>query len=94
MGQVHKLQPAHSSGAIAPGPMFERAWAAWPDSGKRRSSRRLAVRAWAMSAAEVGEDKLLKALLRYVEEETDLLSHAGAPGFHRWLYDGRWDYWL
>lgn len=50
--------------------------------------------AWASAALECGERALLNAVLRYVKEDTDLDGHVGAPGFHKWLWDARWEYWL
>lgn len=86
-------QPTPSTGGIAPGPMFEAAWSAWPESGKRRSSRRIAVRSWAIAACECGERELLDAVTRYLNEDPDVHSHTGAPGFHKWMNDARWEYW-
>ena len=79
---------------IAPGPLFEKAWAVFPESGKRRSSRRISALAWARASLVVGEAALLAAVRRYVAEDPDLDGYAGAPGFHRWLNDDRWEYWV
>lgn len=94
MGKVAYLPQRHPSREIAAGPLFEAAWHAFPESGKRRSSRRLSVVAWASAACECGERELLQAVLRYVREDPDIDGNVGAPGFHRWLSDARWEYWL
>jgi hypothetical protein len=92
VAHLYSVAPSHGGG-IAPGPLFEAAWRAWPESGKRRSSRRIAVRAWAIAACECGERELLDAVTRYLKEDPDVHSHTGAPGFHKWMNDARWDYW-
>ena len=41
---------------------FEDGWAAFPETGRKRSSKKLSGPAWAKVAKEVGEDELLAAV--------------------------------
>jgi len=75
-------------------PAFEEAWAAYPESGRLRSSRKQAVPEWQAIAAEIGEPALLAAVKRYAAEDKQHRKEHGAPGFHRWLNWGRWEHWI
>lgn len=66
---------------------------AFPEIGKRRSSRRLCVLPWVSAAMEVGEQALVEAVKRYAREDHDAID-GFVPGFHRWLEQGRWEYWI
>ncbi len=83
---VVQLRPAQSR--------FEDAWAAFPEQGRRRSSKKLSGPLWAKVAKEVGEDELLAAVQRYVREDKDYRRECGPPGFDRWLKWGRYEHWL
>jgi hypothetical protein len=75
-------------------PAFEEAWLAYPETGRLRSSRKLAVPEWQSVAAEIGEPALLAAVRRYTTEDKQHRKDHGAPAFHRWLNWGRWEHWL
>lgn len=79
--------------SFEPGPLFEAAWAAYPEIGRRRSSQRLSVLPWVSAAMEIGERTLLDAVRRYALEDPDALN-GYVTGFHKWLRDGRWEYWV
>jgi hypothetical protein len=70
---------------------FERAWPAFPESGRKRSSRIEAWPEWQIVADAIGEDKLEQACLAFSKSKVE---DCGAPGFHRWLRWGRWEHWL
>lgn len=73
---------------------FKRAWLAFPDSGRGRSSSILAWPEWQAVARDVGETELLGAVVRYAAQDKEHKRDCGAPGFHRWLKSGRWEHWL
>lgn len=73
---------------------FEDGWAAFPETGRKRSSKKLSGPAWAKVAKEVGEDELLAAVQKYAREDKDHRKECGAPGFDRWLKWGRYEHWL
>lgn len=76
-------------------PTFLTAWDHFPDSGRLRSSKREAWPAWAIEADRAGgEDRLLAAVQRYFREDREHRRDCGAPAFHRWLKNGRWEHWL
>lgn len=72
---------------------FEDAWLAFPETGRLRSSRRVAWPEWQKVADELGEADLLARVRRYAKEDKDHRKECGAPGFHRWLKWGRWEHW-
>ena len=88
MSNVVQLRPAQSR--------FEEGWAAYPQHGRERSSKKESGPLWAKIAKEVGEEELLAAVQRYVREDKDYRRPGGGgpPGFHRWLKWGRWEHWL
>lgn len=94
MAKVVPLRARQHRHAIAPGLLFEQAWAIYPESGRRRSSRRLSAPEWARAACDCGEEELLSAVRKYVAEDKDYKKEFGAPGFHRWLSLARWESWL
>jgi hypothetical protein len=73
---------------------FDSAWAAFPDVGRRRSSRSESWPQWSRVAREIGENELLAAVLAYSTDPKELKAECGSPGFHRWLKAGRWEHWL
>lgn len=92
MGNVVRL-PKRTQ-AISYTPAFNEAWRSYPDSGRTRSSRIESAGEWQKITREVGEDALLAAVRKYAAEDKDHRKECGAPAFHRWLKNGRWDYWL
>lgn len=96
MGTVVRLSAkrAKTVKAFAMGPIFESAWSAYPESGRRRSSRLLSAPEWAKCILHIGDGDLLEAVARYAKEDTDHRKDCGAPAFHRWLAWGRWESWL
>lgn len=85
-GRKHSLFPTTS-------PAFNRAWAIFPESGRRRSSTIESWPAWQDVAKQLGEEKLEQAVKAYAAHE-DSRKECGAPGFHRWLKMGRWEHYL
>lgn len=73
---------------------FEEAWLLFPESGRLRSSKRMAYPEWAKVAAEIGENRLLDCVRQYASRDKQHKDKAGAPGFERWLKWGRWEHWL
>lgn len=74
-------------------PNFDEAWSRYPDTGRLRSSRRQAWPEWCDVSREIGEEVLVAAVIRYAAEDKDHKRECGAPGFHRWLKQGRWEHW-
>jgi len=84
-------------GAKAPSSdgLFSKAWAAYPDGGRRRSAKGKAADVWAKIADEAGgEGALLSAVLAYARTP-DATRDDGqyAPAFERWLRDGKWEHY-
>lgn len=75
-------------------PLFNEAWAAFPELGRIRSSRKEAWPAWLAAVKECGsEADLLARVQRYVAEDKEHRKEHGPPGFHRWLKWSRWEHW-
>jgi hypothetical protein len=73
---------------------FQAAWGALPDAMRRRAKSRDKVwPQWAKVADRIGENRLLGALRRYLDEDPDV-ERTGGPGLQTWLSDGRWEHWL
>lgn len=91
MGKVVQLRFDNMRRSLLPltSDSFQRAWALYPEAGRRRSSRAEAWPVWSHIADEIGEDRLEAAVRAYAAKPND-----GEPGFHRWLTWGRWDAWL
>lgn len=81
------ISPAYSD-------VFMAAWSAYPESGRLRSSRKVAWAEWLKTLAEATEEELLGAVQRYAREDKEHRKDHGAPGFDRWLKWGRWDNWV
>lgn len=79
---------------ITTSPHFERAWTAFPQIGRLRSSKKQAFAEWKKIAPKVGKDALLSAVEKYAREDKDAKRESGPPAFHRWLNWGRWEHWL
>ena len=77
-------------------PVFERAWKAFPEPGRKRSSVKQSEPEWkSASKAAGGEERLCQAVERFAEcEEARRDGGKFVQGFHRWLRDGRWEHWL
>lgn len=93
MGAVVQLRTRRQRPTVAVSPEFEAAWAAFPETGRLRSSKRQSWPEWVSVAGEIGEDDLLARVERYAREDKDHRREHGAPGFHRWLKWGRWEHW-
>lgn len=97
--RVVELPKARKARPLAPvlpqtSDAFERAWKAYPDAGRRRSSRVEAWPQWVRVASAVGEDQLADAVVAYAADPVELTKESGAPGLHIWLKRGRWEHWL
>lgn len=86
--RLHARKPETASEA------FLAAWAAFPDTGRLRSSKRVAWPQWLATLADVDEETLMLAVQRYAREDKDHRKECGAPAFDRWLKWGRWEHWL
>lgn len=93
MGKIVPIKGGPQRVSFAPGPLFEKAWQAFPSTGRIRSSRQETAPQWAAVAARIGEQALLDAVVLYAKAEAQHSSGYGAPGFHKWLEKGRWEYW-
>jgi len=78
--------------ALNTSPLFDRAWKAYPASGRARQSRFEAHPIWVEIAEEVGEETLLACVVRYAREDKASVTYA--PGFERFLRRGLWDNWM
>jgi hypothetical protein len=85
-----------SQGAREPGDEgFEDLEALWPATGKARTDWPAARALFARWATELGGDRLLGAVRRYLAEDRDLRrGDHGAPGLHAWLAKERFRAWL
>lgn len=73
---------------------FERAWSAFPETGRRRSSRIEAWPAWKVVCRSLAEEELVAAVIAFAKDPSERANEHGPPGFHRWLKWGRWEHWL
>lgn len=82
------------NGSNARDETFEKAWADFPDWGRRRSSRAKALAAWQRVADEAGGGELLLAAVQRYAADPDTQRDGGqyVPAFDRWLRDGRWEF--
>lgn len=89
--ETEKKEPNGSAGSDD----FEQAWKAFPETGRKRSSRQKSAPAWAKAAKRVGPRRLREAVGYYADSE-DARKEGGkfVPGFDRWLRDGKWEHWL
>lgn len=85
-----------SSVRRVPDDAFALAWKAYPALGRSRSKSQAKTKPiWrAAATAAGGEDRLLRAVRRYLAEDTTHKGDCGPPAFDRWLRDGRWEHWL
>ncbi|MFZ5669106.1 MAG: YdaU family protein [Pseudomonadota bacterium] len=76
--------------------LFGRAWQAFPEWGRKRSSRAKAEKAWRAAAEQAGgEGQLLAAVERYAAEpDTQRDGGKFVPAMDRWLRDGRWELYV
>lgn len=70
---------------------FDRAWAAYPEAGRDRSSPRIARRAWDREARKFDPESLVEAVKAFADNPA-LWGVSGTPcAFHRWLAEGRFE---
>lgn len=74
-------------------PLFNRGWEAFPETGRKRSSRKVSWPEWQKAAYQIGEERLLGAIVRYTAQDKDHRKECGAPGFDRWLKWARYETW-
>jgi hypothetical protein len=91
--QFPRAKRSRSAPVIAT-PTFDEAWSLLPETARIRSSRKMSMPEWLAVASEIGEPALVAAVKRYVAEDKEHRRECGAPGFHRWLKQGRWENWL
>jgi uncharacterized protein YdaU (DUF1376 family) len=75
--------------------LFAKAWAAYPEGGRRRSSKGKAAEVWAKIADEAGGEGALLSAVQAYARTPDATRDAGqyAPAFERWLRDGKWEHY-
>ena len=75
--------------------MFAKAWAAYPDGGRRRSAKGKAAEVWAKIADEAGGEGALLSAVQAYARTPDATRDGGqyAPAFERWLRDGKWEHY-
>ena len=71
---------------------FIAAWNAYPDQGRKRSSRPKAWPEWRKARKRFSGPVLAAAVARYVAGDEDA-KRTGGPGFHSWLKDARFEHW-
>ena len=95
--EEEKIEPNGSVGSPAGEPdLFAKAWSAFPETGRRRSSKQQGRTVWRKAAKAAGGDGRLLAAVRAFADSDDARRDGGAfvQGFHRWLRDGRWEHFL
>lgn len=73
---------------------FEKAWGAFPEEGRRRSSKIESWPQWKIVIRSISEAELLSAVIAFSNDPKERSREHGPPGFHRWLKWGRWEHWL
>lgn len=90
-------EPEPKKGAKAPSSdgLFSKAWAAYPDGGRRRSAKGKAAEVWAKIADEAGGEGALLSAVQAYARTPDATRDGGqyAPAFERWLRDGKWEHY-
>lgn len=87
------------NGSVAPpngSAAFDRAWSAFPEAGRRRSSRKKSLPQWrSIARSAAGEARLLATVEGFAEsDEAKRDGGRFVPAFDRWLRDGRWEHYL
>lgn len=74
---------------------FETAWKAFPQTGRGRSGREQARKAWNVAARKAGGGGHLQRCVEAYADSEDARREGGkyVPGFHRWLRNGLWEHW-
>jgi uncharacterized protein YdaU (DUF1376 family) len=74
---------------------FNVGWSAYPQVGRGRSSRQLAIKQWKAASKRAGSDeRLIMAIQRYAaSDEATRQGGQFVKGFHIWLRDGFWENW-
>jgi len=86
---VAKPKPWETSAA------FAAFWSVLPKTMQARAGKKAKVwPEWRSAASQIGEERLLAALKRYLAEDPDYLRGTGGPGAHSWLKDGKWEHWM
>lgn len=67
---------------------------AWPSTGLKRTNFAEAFERWPEAAAEVGEARLLAAVMACVADPEVRRGDHGYPGLHRWLREKRYRAYL
>jgi hypothetical protein len=77
-------------------PAFDRAWKAYPEAGRKRSSTKLSKPEWTRATKAAGGEAALHGAIERFAESPEAREAGGkyVKGFHRWLRDGLFEPWL
>jgi hypothetical protein len=89
-GKTHR---ARAQAPAAEGRALDQVQAAWIGKAPERVDPVRAAGEWAAAAAEVGEERLARAALRYLAEAGEV-QRGHVREFHLWLKGKRWKAWL
>lgn len=80
---------------IEPG-VFDLAWKAFPEPGRKRSSTKKSKPQWGPASRAAGGDGRLLACVAAFSSSDEARRDGGkfVMGFDRWLRDGFWEHWL
>jgi hypothetical protein len=86
--------PSSGAGAREQPSKYDLATLAWPATGQKRTNFLAAFELWAEAAAEVGEARLLAAVMACAADPDPKRGDHGYPGLHRWLHEKRYRAYL
>jgi hypothetical protein len=77
-------------------PNFDRAWKAYPEAGRKRSSTKLSKPEWSRASKAAGGVEALQGAIERYADSPEAREQGGrfVKGFHRWLKDALFEPWL